>query len=65
MPPTEDIQPQGERIRKAVRWISDMVLTHPEKKRADIIRQAEIKFDLTPKECTFLNREIETNHPPK
>lgn len=52
---TEQIQPEGDRIRKAVTWISGMVQEHPEKSREDIIQEAEIRFDLTPKECLFLH----------
>ncbi|MCK5341316.1 MAG: hypothetical protein KAJ60_09595 [Desulfobulbaceae bacterium] len=58
MPPSKGQQPQGEKIRKAIRWISDTVLEHPEKKRRDILRDAEIRFDLTPKECEFLNSKF-------
>ncbi len=49
------IEPQGENIKKAVRWISEMTRTYPEKKRMDILREAEIRFDLSPVECEFLN----------
>ncbi len=58
MGPTKDLQPSGENLRKAVRWICDSVLANPEKKRADIIKEAEIKFDLSPKECAFLDEKI-------
>jgi hypothetical protein len=49
------IEPQGENIRKAVRWLSEVTQAHPEKKRMDILREAEIRFDLSPAECEFLN----------
>jgi len=52
---TEQIMPEGDRIRKAVTWISGMVQEYPEKDRKAIIEEAEIRFDLTPKECQFLN----------
>lgn len=55
-------QPQGDKIRKAVRWISDMLREHPDKSRAAVIKEAEIRFDLTPRECTFLDQE--TNKTP-
>ncbi len=29
--------------------------THPEKKRAAVLQEAELRFDLTPVECEFLN----------
>lgn len=57
---TDSTQPQGDKIRKAVGWISEMVREHPEKPRAQIVKEAGIRFDLTPRECTFL--EQETNH---
>ncbi len=52
---TEQLMPEGDRIRKAVKWISEMVKEYPEKDRKAIIEEAEIKFDLTPKECQFLH----------
>lgn len=51
-------QPQGDKIRKAVRWISDMLHEHPEKSRPSVVKEAEIRFDLTPRECAFLDQEI-------
>lgn len=55
---TEQIQPEGDRIRKAIKWISGMVQEYPEKSRKDIIQEAEIRFDLTPKECSFLHEKF-------
>ena len=54
---TETTQPQGDKIRKAVRWISDTLREQPEKPRATVVKEAEIRFDLTPRECTFLDQE--------
>ncbi len=55
---TEQIMPEGDRIRKAVQWISGMVQEHPERDRKSIIEEAEIRFDLTPKECQFLHEKF-------
>ncbi len=55
---TDNLQPSGDKIRKAVQWISDMVREHPDKKRGLIVKEAEIRFDLTPKECSFLDKEL-------
>ena len=49
--------PQGDKIRKAVHWISETIREHPEKSRVAIIKDAEIRFDLTPRECSFLEQE--------
>lgn len=54
---TDTTQPQGDKIRKAVRWISDTLREHPEKSRAMVVKEAEIRFDLTPRECAFLDQE--------
>ena len=54
---TDTTQPQGDKIRQAVRWISEMVQEHPEKSRAKIVKEAGVRFDLTPRECTFLERD--------
>jgi len=54
----EEVQPHGEKIRQAVRWICEMVKAHPEKKRADILREAGIRFDLSPKEGEFIETKL-------
>jgi hypothetical protein len=50
------IQPEGEDLRKATRWISDERLSNPEANLASLIDQACVKFDLPPKEAEFLTR---------
>ncbi len=50
------IQPEGEDLRKATRWIADERLSNPEASLADLIEQACVKFDLPPKEAEFLMR---------
>ena len=49
---------ESEKLRQAVRWISEETLQHPEKKRKLIIREAELRFDLTPAECEFLDNKF-------
>ncbi len=55
---TEELLPEGDKIRKAVRWFAEMIKEHPEKPRIEILLEAEIKFDLSPKECEFLNKKF-------
>jgi hypothetical protein len=38
-----------------------MLQTHPEKSRQQIINEAEIRFDLSPKECDFIDRKIQVD----
>ena len=58
MSQVEEILPSGDKIRKAIIWISEMVQLHQEKSRKQIISEAEMRFDLSPKECDFLNRKF-------
>jgi len=52
------IQPEGEEIRKAVKWVSDQRKFEPGKDLNKIIEEAGIKFDLSPKEADFLRRFV-------
>lgn len=55
---TEQLMPQGESIRMAVRWMSEIFKENPEKSRKEVILDAELRFDLSPKECEFLYRKF-------
>lgn len=59
MTASDTVQPTGEKMRKAIRWISETLQTCPEKTRHQVICEAEIRFDLSPKECRFLEENIE------
>ncbi len=48
------LTPQGEDIRKAVKWISENLATDPEQSRTKLIEEAVFKFDLSPLEAEFL-----------
>ena len=50
------ILPEGEEIRKAVKWISDMRQDEPQTRIEKLIEAACIKFDLSPIEAEFLTR---------
>ena len=41
-------------LQKAVSWISEIVQDHPEKKRKQVLKDAQLRFDLTPAESEFL-----------
>ncbi len=51
-----NIEPQGEDIRKAVKWISEERKDHPETNLQKLIDQACTKFDLSPAEADYLIR---------
>jgi len=50
------IEPQGEELRKAVKWISEERLDNPNKKTRQLIEAACLKFNLSPKDAEFLER---------
>lgn len=48
-------QRPGDKMKKAICALSELTQQHPEKSRASLLQQVEIQFDLSPKECEFLN----------
>jgi hypothetical protein len=48
------IMPQGEDLRKAVKWISEERQSRPQKKLATLVEEANVKFDLSPADGEFL-----------
>lgn len=49
---------QGDRKKQALAELAELVVKHPEKTRENLLRQVELKYDLTPKECEFLDRNF-------
>lgn len=52
------IQPQGEDLRKAVKWVDEERKFHPGKDAGALIREACARFDLSPKDAEFLDRFV-------
>jgi hypothetical protein len=50
------IQPEGEDLRKATKWISDKLRYEQDVSLAKAIEEACVKFDLPPKDAEFLMR---------
>jgi hypothetical protein len=48
------ILPEGEQLRRAVKWISDERLLDSGVSRKKLIGEACLKFDLPPKDAEFL-----------
>ena len=55
------IQPEGEDLRKAIKWISEMRQEEPDKSLTRLVEEAGAKFDLPPKDQEFLYRFIRNN----
>jgi len=49
-----NIMPKGEKLRQAVKWISDKLKDEPSKRPKDLIGLASERFNLSPKEENFL-----------
>lgn len=58
MSSVDEIVPSGDKMKKTLCWISETTKEHPEKNRQQIISEAEIRFDLSPKECDFIDRKL-------
>jgi len=50
------IQPEGEILRKAVKWISDERVHDDTKQIKQLIEAAALQFNLSPKETEYLVR---------
>ncbi len=48
------IVPEGEQLRKAIKWISDERVDNPGAALFTLIEKACLKFDLPPKDGEFL-----------
>lgn len=53
-----NIQPEGEDLRRAVKWVSEERKYSPGKELKAIIREACMKFDLSPLDEDFLLRHL-------
>jgi hypothetical protein len=52
------IQPNGEDLRKAVKWISEERQFNPGIELQALVEEACMKFDLSPKDADFLLRHM-------
>jgi hypothetical protein len=52
------IQPKGEHIRNAVKWVSEERIDHPGKPLSEILEKASVRFNLSPLEVDWLERFI-------
>lgn len=49
----------GDKTKQALVELCELVEKYPEKSRKTLLQQVEMKYDLTPKECEFLNRNFQ------
>jgi hypothetical protein len=59
------IQPEGEQLRKAIRWISDEMQFREGAILSKLIEEACLKFDISPADADFLLRFFLEQEPKK
>jgi hypothetical protein len=45
-------------LKKALVWMAEAIQEQPHRQRRHIVQEAELRFDLTPLECEFLNKHF-------
>jgi uncharacterized membrane protein len=53
------IQPDGEKLRKAVKWIAEEENAGSPKSRQELMQEAGLAFNLTPMEAEYLSRSFD------
>lgn len=48
------IMPEGENLRRAIKWISANLVENPNQPVQALIEEVVFKFDLSPKDAEFL-----------
>jgi len=57
------IQPKGEKVRQAVKWISEKLKEDDSLSLAALIQKGSEKFNLSPKDESFLRAFYEQDQP--
>jgi hypothetical protein len=52
------VQPQGEAIRKAIKWISEERQSGSRTNNSRLVEQASVEFNLSPQEVEFLSKFV-------
>jgi hypothetical protein len=50
-----------DKLKKAVQAFSELVDQFPQKSRRELLHEIQLKFDLSPVECDFLNKYFSSN----
>lgn len=52
------LNPPSDKVKKALVWLSEALEKNPEAPRITLLREAEIRFDLSPADCVFLDKNF-------
>lgn len=50
-----------DKLKKAVQAFSELIDQFPQKSRRELLHEIQLKFDLSPVECDFLNKHFSSN----
>ena len=51
-----DLLPEGEDLRRAVKWVSANIQENPDQSLNKLVHEAIFKFDISPKDAEFMQR---------
>ncbi len=51
-----DLLPEGEDLRRAVKWVTDNMRENPGRPVQPLVQEAIFRFDVSPKDAEFLIR---------
>lgn len=51
----------GDKLKKAIAALSEAVQQNPDKPRAVLLEPIVIRYDLSPRECAFLQQHLADN----
>jgi hypothetical protein len=51
-----DLLPEGDDVRKAVKWVSGNIQEYPDQPLNKFVQEAIFRFNLSPKDSEFLMR---------
>ena len=58
MSSSQPTQLPGDKLKKAISCFCELLETKPDTPRKTLLQEVEIKFDLSPLECEFLNKHF-------
>jgi hypothetical protein len=59
----DPLHSKSANLKKALLWMAETLHDHPEKPRHIVLQEAELRFDLTPLECEFLDKNFRNPNP--
>jgi hypothetical protein len=61
--PKDTIYPPGDKIIKAIKEYSEELTLQGDKDQNALLQKIILKYDLSPKECEFMERQFKKNNP--